>query len=698
MLKFATMRKLNMCAVLVLIFSQASFAQFDPSKITIARDTYGVPHVFAETDAEVAYGLAWASAEDLFPTMQEMLYAGKGFAGRYQGKDGAGRDFLTHALGLQKLVAERYETDISPDFKKYLEGFCAGINAYGKAHWKDEKFIKKAFPITPQDVVTSYVFSLSVICNAHKPIQQILGNKFDKEEVPMGSNAFAMNSTLTEEGGTFLAVNPHMPYDGPFSFYEAHLNSEEGLNILGGLFPGGVCIFLGSNENLGWSHTWNGLDLVDTYKLKMHPKKKLYYEYDGEWLKLEKRPVWLKVKVGGITIPVKMTSYWSKYGPTLRSRKGKKFYSVKCPAAEDIRVAEQWFRMNKASNFSEFKKALEMMALGRFNIIYADRNDTIYYVDYGMIPDRNTEYEYGGLVPGNTSKTNWDKIIPLEGLPYYLNPECGYVFNTNNAPFNATCSDDNLMSNSYHNHMGFRTKDNNRSVQFQNLVEAAGDRMSWKEFNDIKWDQDLPKNHVFIESMHNAYNLSPDKYPDIADGIGVLHRWDYKMGPDNMQAAFAYAVTQKVMKKTGKRSQAVEEGLYADDSLWVDAVRKTKEEFIRHFNKLEMPFGDVQKFTRSGKTVGMGGIPDVLAACASEWDAEKGTMEAKGGDTYVQLTHFTKEGLPYIESLMAGGNSDRPDSPHFNDQMDLLAGHKTKPMSLDQEKVLKEAVRVYHPE
>ncbi|MCP4922423.1 MAG: penicillin acylase family protein, partial [bacterium] len=179
-------------------------------------------------------------------TMQEMLYAGNGFAGRYQGKDGAGRDYLTHLLGIRELVDERYESDISEDFKRYLEGYCAGVNAYVKKHWKTEEFIKKAFPITPKDVVASYVFSLSVISGAHKPVQKIRAGKLDGQSVPMGSNAFAMNSALTADGNTYLAVNPHMPYDGPFSFYEAHLNSEEVLNILGGLFPGGVCIFLGT--------------------------------------------------------------------------------------------------------------------------------------------------------------------------------------------------------------------------------------------------------------------------------------------------------------------------------------------------------------------------------------------------------------------------------------------------------------------
>ena len=101
----------------ILLITQSVYGQIDPSKITIARDEYGVPHIFAETDPEVAYGLGWASCEDLLPTMQEMLYAGKGFAGRHQGKDGAGRDYLMHLLGIRELVDKRYEADISDDFK-----------------------------------------------------------------------------------------------------------------------------------------------------------------------------------------------------------------------------------------------------------------------------------------------------------------------------------------------------------------------------------------------------------------------------------------------------------------------------------------------------------------------------------------------------------------------------------------------------
>lgn len=682
--------------LLLLLVSQIAYAQIDPSQITIARDEFGVPHIFAKTDAEVAYGLAWASCEDVFPTMQEMLYAGKGFAGRHQGKDGAGRDYLAHLLGIRNLVDERYETDISDDFKKYLEGYCAGVNAWVEKNKKTEKHLKKAFPITPKDVISSYVFSLSVISGAHKPIQKIRSNKLDAQKVPMGSNAFAMNSSFTADGNTYLAVNPHMPYDGPFSFYEAHLNSEEGMNILGGLFPGGVCIFLGSNENLGWSHTWNGLDLVDTYRLKMHPKKKEMYQFDGEWLQLERRHVWLKVKVGGIVLPVKQKAWWSVYGPTLKSKDGK-FYSVRCAAFQDIRVAEQWFRMNKSKNFTEFNEALNMQALARFNIVYADRYDTIHYIDNGMIPDRDISFDWENVVAGNTSLSLWTDLVPVDSLPQITNPECGYVFNANNAPFNATCDQYNLSEAMYHKHMGFWVHDNNRSVRFQNLVSEVS-QVDWAKFKAIKWDQQVPDNHVFIESMQNGYKLDKTKYPEIADAIDVISRWKYDMTASNMQAAFAYATTQKILKRVGKRSEAVADGLYVSDAMWVEAITKTKKEFMHHFGKLEIPYGDVQTFKRGEKEVKMGGIPDVLAACASDWNAKTGRMDAKGGDTYVQLVRFSSEGEPYIESLMAGGNSDRPDSPHYNDQMDMLAGHQTKKMTLNKEEVLKRAVRTYHPE
>src|SRR3546814_8213470 len=55
---------------------------FKPTDVQIARDGFGVPHIFGKTDADVAYGVAYAHAEDDFATLQEVLAMTRGRAGR----------------------------------------------------------------------------------------------------------------------------------------------------------------------------------------------------------------------------------------------------------------------------------------------------------------------------------------------------------------------------------------------------------------------------------------------------------------------------------------------------------------------------------------------------------------------------------------------------------------------------------------
>jgi acyl-homoserine-lactone acylase len=116
------------------VFSQQTLPQIEPADVTIVRDSFGIPHIFGKTDAQVAYGLAWANAEDAFPVIEGLIATGKGFMGRKDGIEGAKSDFFVHAIGAHQLVKEKFENDLSPEFKKYIDGFVQGINAYAKAH------------------------------------------------------------------------------------------------------------------------------------------------------------------------------------------------------------------------------------------------------------------------------------------------------------------------------------------------------------------------------------------------------------------------------------------------------------------------------------------------------------------------------------------------------------------------------------
>src|SRR3546814_17441499 len=64
---------------------------FKPADVRIARDGFGVPHIFGKTDADVAYGVAYAHAEADFATLQEVLAMTRGRAGAMLGPDEIGR-------------------------------------------------------------------------------------------------------------------------------------------------------------------------------------------------------------------------------------------------------------------------------------------------------------------------------------------------------------------------------------------------------------------------------------------------------------------------------------------------------------------------------------------------------------------------------------------------------------------------------
>jgi len=689
---------------------------FNPDSITIVRDKWGVPHIYANTDAEVAYGLAWANAEDNFVDMQKNFLQGVSRLGTVTGKEGAARDFLAYSLRVKEVVDKQYDTDITPKFKAYLEGYAAGINAYAKAHPK-EVFYKKVFPVTAKQVLMGYVFTNSLISFVHSPIQKIIKGAYDDSKSPLGSNAFALNASKTADSVTYLACNPHQPFEGQMAFYEAHLCSNEGMNVLGALFPGGSSVFIGSNENLGWSHTFNGLDLVDTYKLKMHPTKKYYYEYDGQWKKLEVRTIWLKAKIKGIIFTVPKKVYWSVYGATFKSdwkpkkgKKGKKskptkeekelhenqFYSVRLGANQNIKAAQQWYYMDKAQNYTEYRKACEDIGIVRFNFVYADRFDTIFYVSNGLIPKRAKGYNWNGLLPGNTSKTLWTEFYAFDSLPQIINPDCGYVFNTNNSEFFATDVDCNLDSMTYSRDMGFWYANNNRAHRLKDLLDEQP-QYNFDEFKEIKFDQSLPSSGPFGQSLKPLFErIDTVKYPDLAAIKTKILGWNYSFKVDNKDAALLGIAIHDVFKRFDWGARQLEIPINLPDSVFADALRKSRDKLIKMFGTIDIPLGSYQRIIRGKVDLPVGGINDVLAAMYTD-NLPDGREVGVGGDTYIQLVKFNKTGLPYIESLLPLGNSSRPDSPHYTDQMELYSKQQTKVMTLDKATVFKEAEKIYHP-
>lgn len=670
------------------------FEKIDNSKIEIVRDKWGVPHIFANQDHEVAYGLAWANAEDDFGTMQELLIAGQGRSGKLLGKEGAKRDFLLQAFGIREIVDEKFATSFSEEYKEYIDGYAQGLNAYAAWHPK-EVLLNGVFPIEGKDLVYGNVFAACIVSGGHVEVAKILKGDYDGGSTWMGSNAMAFSPQKTDDGSTILVVNPHQPMEGPFSWYEAHLCSNEGLNILGGLFPGGPSVFLGTNENLGWAHTVNKLDLVDVFKLKMSDDKKRMYQFDGEWFELERKLTFLKVRVNSLlTIPVPKLMYWSKYGATIKSKDGD-FYSVRLAANQKINTIEQIYRMNKSRNFDEFYEALKMEAHPRYNIVYADRDGNIMYLNNGLIPRRNEDYNWASVLPGDTSSTLWTKFHPIEERPQIINPNCGYVFNTNNTPFNATSQSENLNPTDYPAYFGFESGDNNRSTRLVQLL-ANYDKVDLEDAKRMKFDTQLPDSSAFFASTENFMQLDANCFPDVTESIEKMQAWD-KCATKDSEAAGMYLLTYHyIFDKLGLGTDAFIEGMDVNDELFVEAVQFANDHLMEYFETLDVTLGELQVHVRGDKEYGVNGFADALAANYNT-PYTNGRFKTFVADSYVQFAQWKKGEEVSLETLHPYGASNREWSKHYNDQMELYVNQQTKQMTLNKDQIFSNAEKIYHP-
>jgi len=677
-----------LCFSLLLANSNFSQTAIKTANIDIVRDSFGVPHIFAKTDAEVAYGLAWAQAEDDFKSLQEVILPAKNLMASVMGKKGAAGDYAFSLFRCSEITAEKWNT-LTPAFIKMITGYVQGLNEYAKKH-PGEILHKKIFPITLQEYVSSSVFALTIFNGADQALVRIFNNmQWEAPEMDKkGSNSAAIHSTKTTTGESFLLINAHQPNTGPQAFYEAHLCSEEGMNVMGGLLAGGPCILHGANENLGWAHTVNYCDRLDEFQLEMNPDNPLQYKFDGQWLDLEVKTIKLKIK--GIPFRVKRKLYWSKYGATMKNEQG--FFSMRLGANMKIGVLDQWYQMNKAANFTEFYAALNRQELSMFNIMYADKYDTVFYINNALMPvrDGSNGYTWKKTVPGNTSRTLWTQFRSLKDLPQYINPSSGFLFNTNHSSFLATAATDNLKPSSFAKTDGWEEYHLNRSVRFLELFPQT-EKLSYEKFKQIKFDLQLPATMQYPYKLDSMFVLNENEYPAIAAVISSFKKWD-KRGDADSKGAAIFLLTYEYLKK---RLQGQAPRLITRQEA-IETYTHVNNYMQTHFGTTDLKLGDIQKLVRGGKDWPLAGFPDLLSP---QWTADyyNGRLKSIGGDGLIMFVRFPKNGLPKIETVNMYGASAMPGSKHFDDQVEMYLKKQTKTMTLDKATVYKNALRVYHP-
>ncbi|HSG42755.1 MAG TPA: penicillin acylase family protein, partial [Anaerolineales bacterium] len=641
--------------------------------VTILRDTYGVPHIFGHTDADAAYGMAYAHSEDDFLTIQQVLLAARGDLATVFGLDSAPADYLVEFLRIWDTVDSQYNT-LSPDTRAVVEAYADGLNVYA-AHHPDET-LPGLFPVRGKDIIAASVEKVPLFFGLDSTIGHLFGDNPEPVPTPTrvsynwlygmkaftaepattsknlfsansivkipqptkqiiyNSNAFAIGPSRTSGGGTYLDVNAHQPYIGPVAWYEAHIHSDEGWDMVGGTFPASPVILHGHNRDLGWAMTVNHPDVVDVYRLTINPDNPNQYLFDGEWLDLEERDAKLEIKlIGNLQITVKREALWSTYGPAVRTEGHT--YAIRYANINQVGLMEQFYRMNKASSFEEWQDAMRMQEIPVFNAVYADKEGTIYYLYNGSIPIRDPNYDWTNYLPGDTSKTLWTEYLPFDDLPQVLNPPSGFVQNANGTPFRTTLGVGNPDPSLYSLTLGIDTDISNRSLRMLELF-GNDESITPEEFAQYKFDMKYSQGSAiarFVDMISDAEMPTPDT----ARAQEVVRDWDLSTDPDNTNAALIL-YTLNILNDKYPDAIHVDRLVQTNinETMLIDAFIEAVNTLNEKFGRIDMPWGDINRLMRGDVDLPIGGSPDILHATYGEIQ-DDGRIKITGGDSYVML-------------------------------------------------------------
>ena len=621
-------------------------------QVEILRDTWGVPHIFGQTDADAAYGLAYAHAEDDFLTIQQTLLAARGQLASVYGKDAAPNDYMVQLLRIWDVVAETYERDLTPDTRALLEAYADGVNVYAALHPK-EVLTAGLYPVTGRDLAAASIHKSPLFFGLDDTLAELFADSRQSELSPsptsglfnvderFGSNTFSIGPGRSEDGSTFLAVNSHQPWEGPTTWYEAHVHSETGWDMTGATFPATPVIIHGANRNLGWAFTVNHPDLTDVYVLETDYYQPKRYQFDGDWLTLEERDAPIKVKLlGRLTWTVKEKVYWSVYGPVVRQKHGT--YALRYAGYGRVDIFQQLYRMNKATNFEEWRDALSDGGLPSFNVGYADRDGNIYYVYNALLPIRQEGYDWSLYLPGNTSETLWTETLPFDALPQVLNPPSGFVQNANSTPFQTTLDPWNPDPNQYSETLGIEKNMSNRALRALELF--GGDpSIGFEEFIGYKFDISYSR---FSDPPHFIEHLSHMKIPDDPDlqhALDLLTSWDLRMSADSPAATiWVFTLVRMLENDLPINASAMVNTMIPDKAL-LNSLTEAVQLIRQKYGTIDVPWSEANRLVRGSVDIGLDGGPDILRAVYGHL-AEDGRLIGYTGDSYVLLAKWDRNG------------------------------------------------------
>lgn len=634
--------------------------------VRIRRDHFGVPHVKGATDADVAFGIGFAHSEDDFATLQMAALATRGELAASEGVAAAPGDYIVRLMRVWQTVNAKYAT-LPADLRRVLEAYANGVNYY--AALNPARVQPGLLPLTGKDIAAGFVFKTPFFYSFDSILGKLMADTNGKPMPEIGSNGVAVGPARSSDGATRLLVNSHQPYTGIAAWYEAVLDSGEGWHVAGGFFPGSPFMLHGHNAHLGWASTVNEPDLVDIYRLTINPQDANQYLLDGKWRTFEKSDAALTVKLLG---PLRWTVHrevlYSAHGPVLKTDHG--VFAIRYAGMGEIRQALQYYRLDKARDLAEWKDAMRLQALPSINYVYADEKGNIGYVYNAQFPVRKPGFNWKHVLPGDRSDLIWRSYLPFDKIPQIWNPRSGFVFNSNNTPFQATAPEDDLKPSDFPPTLGIQTNMTNRAMR---ALETFGrDRsISAAAFRRYKFDLSYSVHSDVARLVAEICSVDPGSDQNLKSAQEILKHWNLSTGRQNRGAALGVLMGLLAAPETPGGSWKMAP---------LDALHAAMAHVKMHFGRLDPEWGALNRIRRGPLDLAIDGGPDVYRAVYGSKQAD-GTLTAVGGDTFIMFVTWDRQGRLSSDSIHQFGSAtlDKT-SPHYADQTPMFVAMKTKPV------------------
>lgn len=667
--------------------------------VRIRRDEWGVPHILGREDPDAAFGLGYAQAEDDFATLQTGTLTARGLLASVQGPSGLESDYRVRLMDVWGTIDRRYDKDLPEAVKKVLDAYAAGINTYAERH--PDKAIPGMAPFTGRDLVAGMIFNSPSFYGLDGVFRKVMAptapaapaaapsmpadrisQLFADQPPPTGSNGLAVGPARSTDGATRLLVNSHQPFTGPFAWYEAVVESGSGWHVAGGFFPGSPFMLHGHNAHLGWANTVNNPDLADVYELKINPANPDQYQLDGVWKDFETRTVLIRVKQADGTIGiVEREVLRSAHGPAVRTDHG--VFAIRYAGLDEIRQAQQYFALNKANDLAEWKAAMALQALPSINYVYADEKGNIGFVYNGKFPVRKEGVDWSGVLPGDRADLIWTALVPFPAIPQLWNPKSGYVFNSNNTPFQATDPADDLKPEAYSKTLGVQTNMTNRAWR---VLETYGATpfISPAQFQGFKYDISYSYRSDIARLAQSLAALDPKGDPDVIAAQGVVRNWDLKANIPSRGAALVLFTATLLQQGGGKVTP-------------LEALQRAMAILKTYYGRIDPTWGEVNRIRRGKLDMPVDGGPDTYRAIYGRPGADA-RLTAQAGDTFIMFVTWAHDSQVVSRSVHQFGSATLDEtSPHYADQTPLFAQERTKPVYFTEIQLKPHIVQAYDP-